>query len=118
MWDTAILRQSPGKRSAWSIPLGTDFEISNAGACDNGKRIFVTADVTNIGSCAGKEVVQLYYTPPAGKLPKPARELCAFAKTSLLAPGETETVTLSCDITDMASFDDTGMIEQSAWVME
>ena len=113
----------PGKKECVVYPFGyglsyTDFEISNARACDNGKRIFVTADVTNIGSCAGKEVVQLYYTPPAGKLPKPARELCAFAKTSLLAPGETETVTLSCDVTDMASFDDTGMIEQSAWVME
>lgn len=113
----------PGKKECVVYPFGyglsyTDFELSNIAACDNGKRIFVTVDVTNTGGYPGKEVVQLYYAAPAGRFPKPALMLCAFAKTELLAPGETETVTLSYDITDMASFDDTGVIEKSAWVME
>ena len=113
----------PGKKDYVVYPFGyglsyTTFEISNVSACDNGEKIFVTAQVKNAGNCAGKEVVQLYYNPPVGKISKPAVELCAFAKTPLLDAGESCTLTLSYDITDMASFDDTGIIEKSAYVME
>lgn len=113
----------PGKKNRVVYPFGyglsyTTFKIANALACDNGKKVFVTADVTNTGKYAGKEVVQLYYMPPVGRISKPAIELCAFIKTPLLEPGETHTVTLSYDLTQMASFDDTGIIERSAWVME
>lgn len=113
----------PGKKECVVYPFGyglsyTTFEISNIAACDNGNKVFVTADVANTGKYEGKEVVQLYYVPPTGKIPKPALELCAFKKTPLLAPGETCTVTLSYDLTQMASFDDAGIIEKSAWVME
>ena len=113
----------PGKKDCVVYPFGyglsyTSFEISDMAACDNGKKIFVTACVKNTGCYAGKEVVQLYYNPPVGNIPKPAIELCAFAKTPLLEPGESCTLTLSFDIDDMASYDDTGIIEKSAYVME
>ena len=78
----------------------------------------VLAQVTNIGSFAGKEVLQLYSSAPGGKLGKPARELKAFCKTPLLQPGETTTVRLCVPIADLASFDDLGKICESAWVLE
>ncbi len=113
----------PGKKDCVVYPFGyglsyTTFAIEHVTACDNGKKIFVTADVTNTGNYSGKEVVQLYYSAPTGKITKPALELAAFAKTPLLEPGETHTVILSFDITDMALFDDTGIIQKSAYVME
>ena len=78
----------------------------------------VLARVTNIGSFAGKEVLQLYSSAPGGKLGKPARELKAFCKTPLLKPGETTTVRLCVPIANLASFDDLGKICESAWVLE
>ena len=74
--------------------------------------------VKNIGKVPGKEVVQLYYSAPQGKLGKPAKELAAFKKTKLLSPGESEAIALSFDIGDMASFDDLGKIKKSAFVLE
>ena len=96
----------------------TNFEISGVTGGVIGEKILVSATVKNVGDYAGKEVVQLYYGAPEGKLTKPARALCAFQKTKLLAPGESETLTLSFQIADMASYDDTGAVQKSAWVME
>lgn len=96
----------------------TDFEISNITATAIGKKILVSVDVKNIGEYSGKEVVQVYYGAPEGKLTKAARELCAFAKTKLLAPSESETLVMSFDIEDMASYDDMGDVQKSAYVME
>lgn len=83
-----------------------------------GDRITVSGTIKNTGSYAGKEVVQLYYSAPAGKITKPAIELCGFCKTKLLAPNESETVVLKFDINQMASYDDLGDIEKSAYVLE
>ncbi len=66
----------------------------------------VTAEVTNTGAMPGREVVQLWCAPPAGRLEKPKRVLCAFTKTKELYPGEHETVTLRCTEQDFASFDE------------
>ena len=68
----------------------------------NGK-ITATMTVTNIGKVAGKEVVQLYVSAPAAKMKKPAEELKAFAKTNLLPPGKSQTVTFTLAAADLAS---------------
>lgn len=80
--------------------------------------IEVTATVTNIGDVAGKQVVQVYFGAPRGDLGKPAKELAAFDKTDLIEPGKSETLVMSFPITDMSSYDDTGIIQKSAYVME
>ncbi len=113
----------PNKKGCVIYPFGyglsyTDFEIKNINANSLGDRIVVCADVKNIGNFYGKEVVQVYYSAPEGKITKPARELCAFAKTNLLAPGETETLTMSFAVEDMASYDDIGDVQKSAYVLE
>ncbi|MBO7738823.1 MAG: glycoside hydrolase family 3 protein, partial [Oscillospiraceae bacterium] len=64
--------------------------------------------VSNIGSAAGREVVQLYCRAPQGKLGKAALSLCAFAKTPLLAAGESCEITLATDEYTLASYDDGG----------
>lgn len=113
----------PGMKEKVVYPFGfglsyTAFEISGVSAAAIGGRISVSANVKNIGACSGKEVVQVYYSAPEGKLTKAARELGAFAKTRLLAPGEAETLTMLFDIKDMASYDDIGCVQKSAYVME
>jgi beta-glucosidase len=69
----------------------------------------VTVRVKNTGNTAGKEVVQLYVCPPEGKLRKAKKSLCAFAKTRLLAPQESEAIALSFPYEIFASFDDSGI---------
>jgi len=113
----------PGKRDAVVYPFGygltyTDFEIFNLYAGGNGQRIFVSADVKNTGTRAGKEVVQVYYSAPEGKISKESIALAAFAKTPLLQPGESATISLSFAVSDMASYDDMGDVEKNAYVLE
>ncbi len=78
----------------------------------------VTATVQNVGLVPGKEVVQVYFSAPQGQLGKPARELIAFAKTRELAPGDSQEVTMTFTLSDMASYDADGLISKSAYVME
>ena len=67
--------------------------------------------VTNQGKVAGKVVVEVYVHAPEGGLEKPACELKAFAKTKLLAPGESQVVTVKVDNYSLASFNEA----TSAW---
>ena len=81
--------------------------------------ITAVVTVTNTGRVPGKEVVQLYLGAPQGRLGKPARALAAFGKTRTLAPGERETLFLSCPWKALASYDDGGVTgHRSAWVLE
>ena len=102
-----------------SYPFGyglsyATFEYGEAKVARDGKDVVVTVEVKNTGNMSAKEVVELYATAPAGTLDKPAQELKAFAKTSSLAPGASETVTLRFAADDLASFDEA----QSAWVVD
>lgn len=102
------------KKDSVLFPFGfglsyTEFEICNTKAVEEKDTITVFATVKNIGKVCGKEILQLYYSAPYGKLSKPSIELCDFAKTKLLAPGESDEVCMSFKISDMASFDDSGI---------
>ncbi len=87
----------------------TTFETKTLSVTDAGGKITITAEVKNTGSVAGREVVEVYYGAPQGKLGRPLKELCAFKKTKQLEAGESETLTLSFDIDDMSAYDDSGV---------
>lgn len=113
----------PGAAEKVRYPFGfglsyTSFDMSGYFCGESEGKIVAVVTVKNVGDVPGKEVVQLYYSAPQGKLGKPSKELAAFAKTKSLAPGESQTVALSFDINDMASFDDLGKIQKSAFVLE
>lgn len=73
----------------------------------NDGKISIDVLVVNTGNTAGKDVVQLYYNPPYtnGGIEKASANLVGFAKTKLLTPGESETVKITFDVEDMASYD-------------
>lgn len=86
---------------------------------DEGASFQVMATVRNTGKVPGKEVLQVYVCPPQGKLGKPVRNLCAFSKTGLLAPGESQVNLLSVAKSDLASYDDSGATGNKAcYVLE
>ena len=97
----------------------TKFDVQLLSADENADGITAFAAVKNIGDRPGKEVVQLYCTAPQGLLGKPAKVLCAFAKTKTLAPGESRTLTLTAPWRNFASYDDSGAAgHKSAFVLE
>ena len=113
----------PGAKEKVNYPFGfglsyTQFTLGESQISIEGDQIRCMVSVTNTGAMDGKEVVQAYYGAPQGKLGKAARVLCAFAKTRLLQPGETQLMTLCWKIADMASYDDCGKVCKSAYVLE
>ena len=98
-----------------SYPFGyglsyTTFAYSKPTVKANADGFTATITIKNTGKVAGREV-ELYVAAPDGGLEKPARELKAFAKTKLLAPGESETLTMKVSAYELASFNE----EHSAW---
>ena len=102
-----------------SYPFGfglsyTTFSYSKPVVKANKDGLTATITVTNTGKRAGKEVVELYVSAPAGGLEKPARELKAFAKTNELQPNQSETLTMTLSLYDLASYNETNQAWETA----
>jgi len=94
----------------------TKFNLSdiNVSSPDFNGSIKVKVSVKNTGALSGKEVVQLYLSAPNQNIDKPEQELKAFAKTGLLAPGQSQTLVFTLHTSDLASF----YTDKSAWIAD
>ncbi|MDR2895442.1 MAG: glycoside hydrolase family 3 C-terminal domain-containing protein [Propionibacteriaceae bacterium] len=90
------------------------FDIKPVKVEVDGAKITARVAVTNSGDVAGKQVVQVYVSSPAGDLDKPYQELAAYAKTDSLDPGQCQVLDLTFNAADLASYDQI----KSAWVLE
>ena len=99
----------------------TDFSVHSAGVSVEGSKVTVKADVANTGDTfSGKEVAQLYVSAPTGNLHKEYQSLAAFGKTDVLAPGMRETMELSFDLKNIASYresDGSYVLEQGDYIL-
>ena len=95
----------------------TEFEQKMGELEEKDGQISVDVEVTNTGDVAGKDVVEVYYNPPYtnGGIEKASANLIEFAKTDLLQPGDSQTVTVTFDVEDMASYDEN---DAEAYVLE
>ena len=95
----------------------TEFEQKMGELEEKDGQISVDVEVTNTGDEAGKDVVEVYYNPPYtnGEIEKSSTNLIEFEKTNLLQPGESQTVTVTFSIEDMASYDENNA---KAYVLE
>ena len=101
--------ETAGKAVSYPFGYGlsyTTFEYSKPVVKATADGFTATITVKNTGSVAGREAVQLYVAAPAGGLEKPVCELKAFAKTKELAPGESQTLTMTVDNYSLASFNE------------
>ncbi len=94
----------------------TKFKISDVkeSAEDFNGSITIKATVKNTGKVAGKEVVQVYVSAPTLSMDKPTQELKAYAKTGLLAPGQSQFLVFTLKASDLASFN----TDKSAWIAD
>ena len=108
---------SVGKTALFPFGFGlsySSFRIDPQPVEMSGTKVSVRADVTNMGSLAGKEVVQVYVSCPQGRLGKPYQDLAGFAKTPFLEGNRSETVEIGFDLKDIASYDE----DQASFVLE
>ena len=99
--------------------FAVEAKLETAGSADADTSAVISAQVTNTGAVAGKEVVQVYCEAPQGAMGKPARTLCGFAKTKELAPGEAQTLQIAVPWYTLSSYDDGGVTgHRSCWVLE
>lgn len=113
----------PGMAEKVNYPFGyglsyTTFSWNVREVTESEGCVAIRTEVTNTGEVPGKEVLQVYGSAPQGLLYKAARHLLAFKKTRLLQPGESQFMTLTFDMADMASYDDLGKVQKSAYVLE
>lgn len=111
-YETRYAGDEAGYRQAVQYPFGyglsyTEFAWETESFTADDQTVAWEVKVTNTGGVAGKDVVELYFSAPyvEGGIEKSAIELADYAKTALLAPGESETVTLSFALRDMSSYD-------------
>lgn len=85
----------------------TSFTKEMSSITSDGTNLNFTVTVTNTGSAAGKDVVEIYSNPPYtnGGIEKASANLLDFAKTNELAPGESQTMEFSIPVEDLASYD-------------
>ncbi len=106
-----------GKKALFPFGSGlsyTSFALEAGAAAEENGIVRLGVTVRNTGERRGKEVAQLYVSPPQGRLDKPYQALAAFAKTGELQPGQREELTLSFDLRELASYD----TERAAWILE
>ncbi len=98
----------------------TDFSVQFTGLKEEKDGFALSCTVTNTGKkYSGKTVVQVYVEPPCGALGTPARVLCGFAKTDVLAPGKTQDLTINIPTARLASYDESGVTGYtSAYVLQ
>jgi len=84
----------------------TTFEFGKPSVKAKGNNIEVSVTIKNTGKVAGKEVAEVYVTAPKGAYEKPAKELKTFGKTRELKPGESQTLKMTLEKRDLASFDE------------
>lgn len=97
----------------------TTFSMEAGGFSYAENQVSFVMKVTNTGSAAGKEVVQVYAKAPLGKLGKPARVLIDFKKTKELMPGECETLTFAIPTSVFASYNEVSTAGMPVgWVLE
>ena len=113
----------PGAAERVNYPFGfglsyTQFAWSVEDAKQTDNQIYFRIKVNNTGNYAGKEVIQIYVQAPQGKLGKAARSLVGFQKTDLLEPGQSQTLSISFSVASLASYDDLGKIQKSAYILE
>ena len=113
----------PGAAQKVVYPFGyglsyTTFSLTGHQVTLTDSEVIASVSVCNTGSVPGKEVVQVYYGAPQGKLGKPAKVLGGYLKTRLLAPGEEQRVIVRFAIDSMASYDDLGKVRKSSWLLE
>ena len=105
------------KKPAYEFGYGlsyTTFDMNVMSVQANEKQVTVKVKVKNTGNYSGKEVAQVYFSAPSGKIDKPYQELAGYGKTDLLAPGESQVVTISYDTSEMSSYSE----EDAAYIME
>ena len=113
----------PGALEKVNYPFGygmsyTTFEQEIIEAKETDGKVDVVVRITNTGKVAGKEVVQVYASAPQGLLGKAAKSLVAFDKTRLLESGDSQILKLTFSVNSMASYDDLGKVQKSAYVLE
>ena len=121
-YETAVQEGAIDYDKTVQYPFGyglsyTEFEQKMGELEEKDGQISVDVEVTNSGDVAGKDVVEVYYKPPYtnGGIEKSSANLIEFAKTDLLQPGESQTVTVTFSIEDMASYDENNA---KAYVLE
>ncbi len=92
----------------------TTFDYQNIRVTADWNQVAVELTVENTGKYDGREIVQVYASAPAGRLPKPYQELKGYAKTETLKPGKKTTVKIDIPTNTLASYDES----KAAWIME
>ena len=121
-YETRYLGDETGYWNSVQYPFGyglsyTEFDWETVEFTVKNDWIIWRVQVTNVGDCAGKDVVQVYFSAPytPGGIEKSAIELAAYGKTGLLDPGDSEVLTLAFPVRDLSSYD---MIREEAYVLD